>query len=94
MQLLLGFNVEVLHNSWNTCTHVLPDMYTLIPQACSHQIQVYISGRTYTYVHGITINCILHVFGQEWQLGCYIHTCTNETHSLAPLQDLIPTLAS
>ena len=28
----------------------------------------------------------------ELQLGSYIHTCTNETHSLAPLQDLIPIL--
>ena len=30
----------------------------------------------------------------QLQLGSYIHTCINETHSLAPLQDLIPTLAS
>ena len=30
----------------------------------------------------------------ELQLGSYIHTCTNETYSLAPLQDLIPTLAN
>ena len=29
----------------------------------------------------------------QLQLGCYIHTCKNKTHSLAPLQDLIPTLA-
>ena len=29
----------------------------------------------------------------ELQLGSYIRTYTNETHSLAPLQDLIPTLA-
>ena len=38
---------------------------------------------------------ILHVFTQvhicSW-VG--VHTCTNETHSLAPLQDLIPTLAA
>ena len=27
-------------------------------------------------------------------LASYIHTCTNETHSVAYLQDLIPTLAS
>ena len=27
------------------------------------------------------------------QLGSYIHACTNETHYLAYLQDLIPTLA-
>ena len=41
-------------------------------------------------------HCILHVSAQvlELQLGSYIHTCTSETHSLAPLQDLIPTLAS
>ena len=31
----------------------------------------------------------------ELQLGSYIHICTNETYSLAPLrQDLIPTLAN
>ena len=30
-------------------------------------------------------HCILHVFAQ---------VCTNEAHSLEPLQDLIPTLAS
>ena len=29
----------------------------------------------------------------ELQLGSYIHTCTNEAYSLAPLQDLIPTFA-
>ena len=42
-------------------------------------------------------HCLLHVSAQvaiELQLGGYIHTCTNEIHSLAPIQDLIPTLAS
>ena len=29
----------------------------------------------------------------QFQLVSYIHACTNETHSLANLQDLIPTLA-
>ena len=29
----------------------------------------------------------------QLQLGRYIHVCINETHSLANLQDLIPTLA-
>ena len=29
----------------------------------------------------------------EFQLGSCIHVCTNETHSLANLQDLISTLA-
>ena len=29
----------------------------------------------------------------NWLASC-IHTCTNETHSVANLQDLIPTLAS
>ena len=29
----------------------------------------------------------------QFQLGNYIHECTNETHFLAKLQDLIPTLA-
>ena len=33
------------------------------------------------------------VYNGSW-VATYIHTCTNETHSLAPLQDLIPTLAS
>ena len=47
MELLLGFNVEVLHNSCNTCTRVLPDMYTLIPQACgSRDSDVHISQIT------------------------------------------------
>ena len=30
----------------------------------------------------------------QFQLGSYIHACTNETHSLANLQDLIPNLAA
>ena len=30
----------------------------------------------------------------ELQLGSYVHTYTNETHSPAPLQDLIPTLVA
>ena len=29
----------------------------------------------------------------QLQLGRYVHVCINETHSLANLQDLIPTLA-
>ena len=28
----------------------------------------------------------------QFQLGSYIHACTNETHSLVNLQDLIPIL--
>ena len=31
MELLLGFNTEVLHNSYNVCTRVLPDMCTVHP---------------------------------------------------------------
>ena len=30
---------------------------------------------------------------RQLQLGRYIHACINETHCLANLQDLIPTLA-
>ena len=30
----------------------------------------------------------------QFQLGSYIYACTNETHSLANLKDLIPTLAA
>ena len=30
----------------------------------------------------------------QLQLGSYVDACTNETHSLAPLQDFIPTLAA
>ena len=30
---------------------------------------------------------------KQLQLGSYIHPCTNYTHSLVYLQDLIPTLA-
>ena len=48
----------------------------------------------YSYHSPPLQHCILHVSAQVWQLGFYIHACTNETHSLAPLQDLIPTLAS
>ena len=29
----------------------------------------------------------------QFQLGSYIHACTNETRVLANLQDVIPTLA-
>ena len=32
-------------------------------------------------------------YNSNW-LANYIHTCTNETHSVAYLPDLIPTLAS
>ena len=39
-------------------------------------------------------HCILHVFAQVTVAAGLLHTCMNETHSLAPLQDLIPTLAS
>ena len=42
-----------------------------------------------------SIDYYLSLFMQtQFQLGNYIHACTNETHSLANLQDLIPTLAS
>ena len=30
----------------------------------------------------------------QFKLGSYIHACTNETHSIANLQDLIPSLAA
>ena len=29
----------------------------------------------------------------QFQLGSYIHVCANETHSIANLRDLMPTLA-
>ena len=29
----------------------------------------------------------------QFQVGSYIHACTNEAHSLTNLEDLIPTLA-
>ena len=42
-----------------------------------------------------SISYYLHLFMQaQFQLGSYIHACTKEIHSLANLQDLIPTLAS
>ena len=38
---------------------------------------------------------ILHVFTQVYNCSWVgVHTCTSETHSLALLQDLIPTLAA
>ena len=30
----------------------------------------------------------------QFQLGSYIHVCTNETHFIANLQDIITTLAA
>ena len=45
MELLLGFNTEVLHNSCNPCTCVLPDMCTLVLGPVALGIEVYISGR-------------------------------------------------
>ena len=39
------------------------------------------------YIKCIYTACVCS--GIELQLGTYIHTCTNETHSLAPLQDLL-----
>ena len=42
-------------------------------------------------------HCILHVSAQVYNcrwVTTYVHTCTNETHPLASLQDLIPTLAN
>ena len=42
-----------------------------------------------------SISCYLFLFMQtQFQLGSYIHTCTNETYSLANVQDLIPSLAA
>ena len=41
--------MEVLHNGCNTCTRVLPDVYTLIPWACGPKDSgqcTYISGKT------------------------------------------------
>ena len=37
------------------------------------------------------VQCLDHT--TQFQLGSYIHACTNETQSLANLQDIIPTLA-
>ena len=38
-----------------------------------------------------SIDCYLCLFFQtEFQLGCYTHVCTKESHSLKNLQDLIP----
>ena len=48
--------MEVLHNSCNMCTRVLPDMYTLIPRACGPRDSgVHI--RQNTRVHVTTIKC-------------------------------------
>ena len=35
--------------------------------------------------------CLLKYMYMQLQLGCCIHSYTNETQTLAPLQDLIPT---
>ena len=50
--------MEVLHNSCNMCTRVLPDMYALIPRACGPRDSgVHI--RQNTRVHVTTIKCSL-----------------------------------
>ena len=60
MELLLGFNMEVLHNGCNTYTRVLPDMHTLIPWACGPRDSgVHI--RKNIRVHVTTINCTISV---------------------------------
>ena len=53
MELLLGFNAEVLHNG---CTHVLPDMCTLIPHTCDLRISG-IHIRQISCVRVTTIKC-------------------------------------
>ena len=46
---------EVLHNSCNMGTHVLPDMYTLIPWACGpRDLGVHIRQNTHAHVTTIS----------------------------------------
>ena len=48
----------------------------------------------YVYIY-ISPPSMLHVFTQVYNCSWVdVHTCTNETHSLALLQYLIPTLAA
>ena len=42
----------------------------------------------------LSIQSLVSIDDKQFQLGSYIHTCTNETHSLTNLQDLIPILAA
>ena len=55
--------MEVLHNSCNMCTRVLPNMYTLVSWACGPQDSgVHI--RQNTRVHVTTIKCIHSTLGK------------------------------
>ena len=80
MELLLGFNVEVLHNSCNTCTHVLPDMYTLIPRAIGSRDR---RIATYSYTKNISIlqisNRAVRLLSHEVRVKMYSTSCTLAT---------------
>ena len=53
--------MEVLHNSCNMCTRVMPNLYNLIPRACGPRDSgVHI--RQNTHVHVTTIKCIVSIY--------------------------------
>jgi len=55
-------HMEALHISCNICTHDLPDMYALSPQACDPRA-LGIHIRQIPHAHVITITYILlHIF--------------------------------
>ena len=57
-------------------------------------LQLVLHGQTNLHPMQPLIDVERQAFMQtQFQLGSYIHACTDETHSLANIQDLIPTLA-
>ena len=65
---------------------------------------IFLHGGAHTYTKNLawpptlqvrSVGFYLCMFMQtQFQLGSHFHACTNETHCLANLQDLIPTLAN
>ena len=54
----------------------------------------YVATCIYTLQAALATNCVCSSKHNSSCLASYIHACTNETHSIANLQDLIPTLAA
>ena len=66
--------MEVVHNSCNICTRVLPDMCTPIPRACGPQE----FGCTYQAEHSVCVTTIKHnasLLKSNDSSMAYIDTC-------------------
>ena len=59
------------------------------------QVTSYLAKKLLSTCSTGSIDYYLCLFVQtQFRLGSYIHACINKTHSLASVQDLIPTLAT